>query len=107
MRCEDVGEREEASASLQRKAPLVLFCFPFFSWANGKEARGRKWAMRCGRGKRRGPETLAVRWIEALLLSRSGLGPLLDELALPMRLSNGAWAGRGGWCRWTGVLAEH
>jgi hypothetical protein len=36
---------------------------------------------------------------EALLLSRSGLGPLLDELALPMRLSNGAGAGRGGWCR--------
>lgn len=46
------------------------------------------------------PETRRLMgWIEALLLSRSGLGPLLDELALPMRLSNGARAGQGGWCR--------
>lgn len=46
-------------------------------------------------GKQEEEERL-MGWSEALLLSRSGLGPLLDELALPMRLSNGARAGRGG-----------
>lgn len=56
-----------------------------------RERRGGAGQMRCGRRKRR-------EMVEALLLSRSGLGPLLDELA-PMRVwPNGAWAGRGEGC---------
>lgn len=83
--------------------PVLLFSL---LQGNAANARRRKWAQvgdaicKQEEEERARPETRRLMgWIEALLLSRSGLGPLLDELALPMRLSNGARAGQGGWCR--------
>lgn len=86
--------------------PLLRLLFFFLLQGNAANARKRRWAQvgdaicKQEEEKRARPETRRLMgWIEALFWSRSGLGPLLDELALPMRLSNGARAGRGGWCR--------
>lgn len=84
----------------KRRSCLVLSTPLLFLRKRDEGAQGR-----CDAGEGRGE------MVEALLLSRSGLGPLLDELA-PMRVwSNGAWAGRGEGGAAGGaagrVLAEH
>lgn len=112
MRCDAIRcpEPRVAAGGLSL---LLLSRFLFFFPLQGKaaNARRRRWAQvgdaicKQEEEERARPETRRLMgWIEALLLSRSGLGPLLDELALPMRLSNGARAGRGGWCRLLGPL---